>query len=253
MVFGKDRTTGVYGLKIDDISGFGGGRADSFTIKFTWCSSSSCTKDLGVSAFKYGQCVSYDTLNTDKPENPDTTPPQTCSTLSASLQKTNATCASSTDGQLQAVVQDGAAPFVYSWSNGATTSAAQNLGAGKYAVTIKDANGNVLTLSEEITTSPPIVITGTVLNPACSGAMNGSVDLSATGGTSPYTYAWSNGSTGADLSGAASGVYTVKVTDAAGCSAEKSFALTNGALITVTSSLHHPSCTQANGGVDIIR
>ncbi len=251
MVFGKDRTTGVYGLKIDDISGFGGGRADSFTIKFTWCSSSSCTKDLGVTAFKYGQCVSYDTLNNNKPGNPDTTPPQTCSTLSASLQKINATCASSTDGQLQVVVQDGAAPFVYSWSNGATTSAAQDLGAGKYAVTIKDANGNVLTLSEEITTSSPIVITGTSLNPACSGAMNGSVDLGATGGTAPYTYAWSNGSTEQDLSGAASGVYTVKVTDAAGCFAEKSFALTNGALISVTSALHHPSCTQTNGGVDI--
>ena len=247
MVFGKDRTTGVYGLKIDDISGFGGGRADSFTIKFTWCSSSSCTKDLGVSAFKYGQCVSYDTLKSDKPE----TPPQTCSTLLASLQKTNATCASSKDGQLQAVIQDGAAPFVYSWSNGATTSAAQNLGAGKYSVTIKDANGNVLTLSEELTSSPPIVISGTVLNPACSGATNGSVDLSATGGTGAYTYAWSNGSTEQDLSGVTSGVYTVKVTDAAGCFAEKSFALTNGSLIVVESTLLHPSCTQVNGGIDI--
>jgi hypothetical protein len=246
MVFGKDPTTGVYGLKVDNVNGFGERSAASFTIKFTWCSASSCTKDLGVVAYKFGQCVSYDTLKSDKPE-----PPQTCSTLLASLQKTNATCSSAKDGQLQAVIQDGTAPFVYSWSNGATTSAAQNLGAGKYSVTIKDAKGNVLTLNEEITSSPPIVITGAVLNPACSGAMNGSVDLSATGGTGVYTYVWSNGSTAQDLSGVASGVYTVKVTDAAGCFAEKSFALTNGALIAVTSSLHHPSCTQANGGVDI--
>ncbi|HEX6223070.1 MAG TPA: hypothetical protein VFZ52_01585 [Chryseolinea sp.] len=246
MVLGKDRTTGVYGLKVDDINGFGDGRAESFTIKFTWCSSGSCIKDLGVVAYKYGQCVSYDTLNTEKP---DTT--QTCSTLLASLQKTNATCSSANDGQMDVVVQDGAPPFVYSWSNGANTSSAQNLAAGKYSVTIKDANGNVLTLSDEITSSPPIAITGTVLNPACSGAANGSVDVSATGGTGTLTYAWSNGSTEQDLSGVTSGVYTVKVTDAAGCFAEKSFALTNGALIAVQSSLTHPSCTQINGGIDI--
>ncbi|HZB11916.1 MAG TPA: SprB repeat-containing protein, partial [Chryseolinea sp.] len=247
MVFGKDRTTGVYGLKIDDISGFGERKADSFTIKFTWCSSSSCIKDLGVVAYKFGQCSTYDTLNTEKPD----TTTQTCSTLLASLQKKNATCSSSNDGDLQVVVQDGAAPFVYSWSNGANTSAAQNLAAGKYSVTIKDANGNVLTLSEEITSSPPINITGAVLNPACSGAVNGSIDVTATGGTGTYTYAWSNGSTDQDLTGVASGVYTVKVTDAAGCFAEKTFALTNGALIAVQSSLRHPDCTQNNGAIDI--
>jgi hypothetical protein len=246
MVFGKDRTTGVYGLKIDDISGFGERRADSFTIKFTWCSSSSCLKDLGKVAYKFGQCVSYDTLGSNEPE-----PPQNCSTLLASLQKTNATCASGKDGQMQVVIQDGAAPFVYAWSNGANTSAAENLGAGKYSVTIKDANGNVLTLTDEITSSPPIVITGTALNPACSGASNGSVDLSATGGTGAYSYAWSNGSTDQDLSGVPSGIYTVKVTDAAGCFAEKSFALTNGAAISLQSAIKGASCTQANGGVDI--
>jgi hypothetical protein len=246
MVFGKDRTTGVYGLKIDDINGFGDGKADSFTIKFTWCSSSSCEKELGIAAYKFGRCVAYDTLSNDDPE-----PPQNCSTLSATLQKKNATCFTDNDGELQVVISEGQEPFTYAWSNGASTATAQNLGAGIYAVTIKDANGNVLTLNGEITSNPAIVITETVVNPACSGVTNGSIDLTVTGGNAPYTFAWSNGSTEQNASGLASGLHTVTVTDATGCTTQKSFMLTNGAVLTAGSSLRHPSCTAANGSVDI--
>ena len=247
MVFGKDPKTGVYGLKVDDINGFGDGKAESFTVKFTWCSSGSCEKELGVVAYKFGQCVSYDTLaNNNDPE-----PPQTCSTLSASLEKKNATCFTDNDGEIQVVIAEGQEPFVYAWSNGATTATAQNLGAGTYAVTIQDANGNVLTLNEEITSNAPIVITETVINPACSGVSSGSIDLTVTGGSVPYTFAWSNGSSDQNVSGLASGLHSVTVTDATGCSTQKSFMLTNGAVLTAGSSLRHPSCTQDNGSVDI--
>ena len=246
MVFGKDKTTGVYGLKVDNISGFGEGRADSFTLKFTWCSSSSCTRELGVVAYKAARCVAYDTI----PHNdPDTT--QTCSTLLASLQKKNATCSAGTDGELQVVIQDGQEPFVYSWSNGATTSAAQNLAAGKYAVTIKDAKGNTLTLNEEITSPPPIILTESVVNPSCSGVSNGSIALTVAGGNGGYSYAWSNGSTVQNQNTLPGGLYTVTVADSTGCSVQKTFMLTNSNLIIVSSSLSHPSCTQANGNINI--
>ncbi|MDH5249666.1 MAG: SprB repeat-containing protein [Cyclobacteriaceae bacterium] len=247
MVFGKDRTTGVYGLKVDDISGFGEGGADSFTVEFTWCSSNSCTKELGVVAYKAGLCVDYDTLS--HPDDPD--PNQTCSTLLASLQKKNITCSASNDGEMQVIIQDGQEPFVYAWSNGASTSATQNLAAGIYAVTITDANGNTLTLSEEISAPLPLVITESVVNPACSGQNNGSIVLTVSGGTGVYTYAWSNGSSDQNQSNLVSGFYTVTVTDETGCSATKTVVLTNGTLISAEVSLVHPSCTQANGSIDI--
>ena len=76
-VVGKDPTTGVYGLKIDDISGFGERGADSFIVKFKWCSDNSCNKDLGVVAYKAGQCVDYDTLGNQTPQPP--LPPQSTS------------------------------------------------------------------------------------------------------------------------------------------------------------------------------
>lgn len=248
MVFGKDRTTGVYGLKVDNIEGFGERGPDSFVVKFTWCSDkSSCIKELGVVSYKAGRCVSYDTLS--HPDDPDTT--QTCSTLLASLQKKNATCSTSNDGELQVIIQDGQEPFVYTWSNGATSASTKDLAVGMYAVTIKDAKGNILTLKGEITAPPPIVITESVLNPSCSGLNNGSITITVTGGTGEYTYAWSNGSTVQNQSNLLSGFYSVSVTDSTGCSAVKTVVLTNGALISAEALLTRPSCTQTNGSIDI--
>ena len=247
-VFGKDPTTGVYGLKIDDISGFGEGSPDNFTIKFTWCSDNSCDKTLGTVAYKYGQCVDYDTLSHPVPPG-DTT--KTCSTLLASLQKRNVTCAESADGQLEAVIQDGQEPFVYAWSTGAITPTIQNLSAGMYSVTITDAKGNTLTLHETISAPAPIVVTESVSNPSCSGVADGSITLDVTGGTGSYTYSWSNGSSLQNLTGIPGGLYTVTVTDSSNCAVEKSFMLTNSSLISATASLRHPSCSQANGSIDI--
>ncbi len=247
MVFGKDRTTGVYGLKVDDISGFGERGADSFTINFTWCSSSSCTKELGVVAYKAGRCVDYDTLSHS--DDPDTT--QTCSTLLASLQKKNATCSADSDGELKVIIQDGQEPFVYTWSNGATSSSIQNLATGNYAVTIKDAKGNILTLKGEITAPPPIIINESAVNPSCSGLNNGSIALNVTGGTGAYTYLWSYGSIEQDQSNLPSGFYTVTVTDSIGCSSVKAIVLTNGSLISAEASLSNPSCAQTNGAIDV--
>ncbi len=247
MVFGKDRTTGVYGLKVDDISGFGEGGKDSFIVKFTWCSGGSCTKELGVVAYKAGRCVDYDTLS--NPNVPDTT--QTCSSLLATLQKKNATCSTTNNGELQVVIQEGQAPFVYSWSTGATSSTVQNLAAGMYAVTVKDAKGNTLTLNGEISAPPPILITESVIDASCSVLNNGSIALTVTGGSGGYTFAWSNGSTTQNLSDLFGGFYSVTVTDSTGCSAEKNFAITNASVISAESVLAGPSCSQNNGSINI--
>ncbi|HTF19648.1 MAG TPA: T9SS type A sorting domain-containing protein [Chryseolinea sp.] len=248
MVFGKDRTTGVYGLKVDDIKGFGERGKDSFTVKFTWCSSGSCDKKLGVVAYKAGQCVDYDTLS-NPGNNPDST--QNCSALRASLQKKNVTCPGQSDGELKVIIEEGQAPFVYTWSNGSKLDVVQDLSVGMYAVTVKDAKGNVLTLRGEVVAPPPIMINEAVTNPSCSGQYNGSIALAVTGGTGEYSFGWSTGSSEQNLSDLPSGFYTVTVTDSIGCSAVKAMMLTNGTLISAESTLSHPTCTQSNGSIDL--
>jgi hypothetical protein len=68
MEFGKDPTSGVYGLKVDDISGFGKSE-DSFTVKFTICGDNSCNNTLDnwnpMVAYKASTCVGYDTAGTN--------------------------------------------------------------------------------------------------------------------------------------------------------------------------------------------
>ncbi|MEQ1587128.1 MAG: hypothetical protein ABL895_14670 [Cyclobacteriaceae bacterium] len=292
-VFGKDPTTGVYGLKIDDINGFGEKRADSFTIKFMWCSNSSCEKKLGVVAYKAGQCIDYGKLtyshnhgSDDKDcddhngggdddddhtggggnddddddnddggdgggdDNPgDST--NTCSTLAAQLQKVNAPCAAVNNGQLQVIIQDGTEPYTYRWTTGETTSTIQNLMPGNYAVTITDANTNTLTLSEAISAPEAITVAEAVIHPSCTGSTNGSIDVTLTGGSGAYTVTWSNGSTEQDLTNLAGGAYTITVTDTAGCVVQKTITLNNTTSLAAGVSFTHPTCTQINGTIDI--
>ena len=60
----------------------------------------------------------------------------------------------------------------------------------------------------------------------CSGGYDGDADITVSGGTSPYTYLWSNGSTNQDLANVASGNYTLNITDAKGCTTSLTVTIT---------------------------
>ncbi|WP_458627387.1 DUF7507 domain-containing protein [Winogradskyella sp. PC D3.3] len=65
-----------------------------------------------------------------------------------------------------------------------------------------------------------IHIEGTVINETVLGLSDGSLSVSVSGGTPPYTYAWSpGGETSNAINGLSPGTYTVTVTDALGCEA----------------------------------
>ena len=58
-----------------------------------------------------------------------------------------------------------------------------------------------------------ITVNEVVTNPTCFGDGNGSVDLSVTGGTAPYTFLWSNGADSSSIAGLFPGLYTVSISD----------------------------------------
>ena len=143
------------------------------------------------------------------------------------LVPTPATCNGYKNGSITATVS-GNPPYTYSWSNGATTKNISGLSAGLYTLTATDVNG--CSTSESTTVNQPFAINLSLIkvddtNPTATG--NGSIDLTAVGGTPLITYAWSRAGGGFSatselISNLTAGVYTVIVTDANGCTATAS-------------------------------
>ena len=140
----------------------------------------------------------------------------------------NVSCNGGNDGSAQVTALQGVAPFTYVWSNGITDSIGTNLTAGTYSVTATDANGCFNVLNITITEPPALTTSATVTSPiSFPGVNDGAAMVSPSGGTSPYTYLWSNNATTPTINNLFAGTYTVTVTDANGCTSIASVTLTD--------------------------
>ncbi|MDA9555230.1 Ig-like domain-containing protein, partial [Pelobium sp.] len=166
----------------------------------------------------------------------------------------NVKCYGDASGSIDISVSGGTSPYTYNWSNGVNSEDIYNLTSGTYTINIKDANG--CTISKTVTiTQPtaPLAIIETHENVKCYSDANGSIDISVSGGTAPYTYAWSNGFISEDLSNLSSGIYSVSIKDANGCIASKSITITQPtAPLSITEIHQNVKCYgDANGSIDI--
>jgi hypothetical protein len=173
--------------------------------------------------------------------------------LTQSISGTNVTCNGAADGTATFTVGGGSPGYTYLWSNGATTSAITNLGPGTYTVTATDANGCTVSNSRTITEPPVLTISlANQQNIGCNGGTNGQVDIAVTGGTTAYTYLWSNSATTQDIAGVAAGTYGVTVTDAHGCLANASFTLTEPSALVLSETHLDATCNgAATGSIDL--
>ena len=133
--------------------------------------------------------------------------------LAATATATDVLCNASATGTASATATGGIGGYTYLWSNGATTPNISNLTAGVYTVSV--ASGGELAAASVTITEPTALIVTAVANTNTATA-------SATGGTSPLSYLWSNGSTSNTISNLANGDYTVTATDANGCTSATS-------------------------------
>src|SRR5206468_1480268 len=148
-------------------------------------------------------------------------------------------CFGGSTGAIDLTVRGGTAPYSYLWSNAATTQDLADLTAGTYSVTVTDAKGCSATQSVTIAEPAAALAVGeTHVDVNCFGGSTGAIDLTVTGGTAPYSYAWSNESTTQDLAGLAAGPYSVTVTDAKGCSASQSVTIAQPAAALAVSDTH---------------
>ena len=129
-------------------------------------------------------------------------------------------CYGQTDGWLSATPATGAAPFSWLWQGWAgVDSIAQPLGPGSYAVTVSDAFGCTASFAFPTMTQPGLLSATVGISDQTDLNMpNGAaVVTTISGGTSPFGYEWSTGSTMQAIAGLTAGKYTVTVTDEHGC------------------------------------
>ncbi len=142
----------------------------------------------------------------------------------------------------------------YNWSpstgltstTGATTTASPT-SSTTYTVIATDVLGCTASANAAVNVSN-IEITGIVTNPICAGG-NGTIDITLAGGSAPYSYNWSDGSTNQDLQSTTPGFYTVIVTDAAGCSVTFVRQLTAPAAYSVGISASDATCGNTDGSI----
>ncbi|MCW5908575.1 MAG: gliding motility-associated C-terminal domain-containing protein [Chitinophagales bacterium] len=170
--------------------------------------------------------------------------------LSVTVATTPDSCFHSGKGDAVATVSGGTLPYSYSWNNFKTTNVNPSLIAGTYTVTVTDGSGCTVTGSGTVSGPPVLTTSFTLQHIACYGDNNGSFNVSAAGGTPPYTYIW-NPSTvsGTNPTGLAAGIYAYTVADANGCTVlRQDTILEPDAPLTATSSHTNVTCHGANNG-----
>ncbi|MFM7078221.1 MAG: beta strand repeat-containing protein, partial [Bacteroidota bacterium] len=167
---------------------------------------------------------------------------------------TNVTCSGLNNGTIQIVSSSGTSPIQYSINGGTTFSTSslfQNLQPGSYNIVVTDANGCTSTSTANVTQPSNLSLNQTTINSTC-GQSDGAVNISATGGTSPYNYSINGGTTSQpspNFNALPAGSYNLLITDANGCTISGTAVINNDAAPTISSSnSNNVTCFGLNNG-----
>ncbi|NNF02080.1 MAG: T9SS type A sorting domain-containing protein, partial [Bacteroidia bacterium] len=238
----------------------------------SWSSSGSGTFSNGDSSFTFYTPSSADTsfgsvvltLSTEDPKG-------ACPAISDAVLVTINSLPNATAGSNTPVCKDAALNLTasggvsYSWSgpNG-FSSTAQNLiipnadstYAGKYIVHVTNSNNCADTAITNVTIvncdcTPPTLLAAPS-DASCYDLADADINITVIGGTAPYTYLWSNGSTNQNLNNVLAGTYTITVTDFAACTSTISTTAGQPFPLAHTVRKSNVSCSGANNGASNI-
>jgi gliding motility-associated-like protein len=162
-------------------------------------------------------------------------------TLNTSILQ-NISCYNSCDGIIKASPNNMQNPFAFIWNNSVTDSINKNVCAGTYVINLTDARNCVVSDTIQITQPSALKDTALIINSHCQKDW-GSILDSASGGTPPYTYLWSNGQTTQQITQLYGGVYIIEIKDANNCIHRDTFKV-----LTDTFTIHTLSDTTIHSG-----
>ena len=172
-------------------------------------------------------------------------------TLINSLTGTNLSCFKSQNGTITQTVSGGNSPYSYLWSDGKTTANRTLLQAGNFTVTVTDIKGCISTSTKSITEPAELLSTATPTHIECNSNASGNIVLSTSGGSVPFHYLWSNGSTTKDITNLSADNYIVTVSDNNNCSNIIQVQINQGTPFASDEFIKHVSCNGgSDGGID---
>jgi gliding motility-associated-like protein len=168
--------------------------------------------------------------------------------LSLVLNPTHITCQSAgfNNGSVDLTVSGGVGPYLYSWSNGATSEDINGLTQGYYKVTVRDVNGCQKPDSVRINPPPPIAYSDSTssfngYNISCYGLSDGLIKITPSGGEAPFIYNWQGPdgfvSSNQNISDLKAGQYNLLITDNNLCKATGTINLTEPGKLDMTITL----------------
>ncbi len=159
-------------------------------------------------------------------------------------------CSSDTNGSLLAISSGGIAPYTYLWqgiSFQATTADISGLAGGNYQLIITDSIGCSDTTAISLNANITIAISDSISAILCAGDSNGTITISPSNGTFPYTYLWNTTDTTDVLNNLVAGIYTVTVTDSNNCFMTSTVSLNDPVILTLTISDNGDGTATATG------
>lgn len=137
-------------------------------------------------------------------------------------------CFGENNGNILIEPAGGLSPYTILWSNGDVSALADSLAPGEYIVNVNDEYGCALGDTFLVKEPSMLEANATASDVNCFQGTDGSVDLTVTGGTEPYTYLWINDSTSQDITDLNADTYSVIVEDANHCAAVASATVADG-------------------------
>ena len=182
------------------------------------------------------------------------------SNLAAVTTNTATACTGVNNGTITVTSSMGTAPFTFSLDGagfvaGTLPYTFNSLTPGNHTVVVKDVNGcTTNTITVNIATGTGVSASSAVTATTCPGVNNGTITITPTAGTAPFTYQLGAGPFQPSnvFTGLAPGTYTITVRDNVGCTRPVTRTIGAGTALLASQSPAATSCFGAANGTVLI-